>query len=141
MSSKFRTEFYLIRLTVATRSRFKMTQEERKRRFFSEEFKKQKVFEIESKQVTIAEVSKAYQVRRSAIYLWIDKFGSKKKKGERIIVELESDTLKLREAERRIAELERALGQKQLLVDFQEKMITMAEKHYNIDIKKNSAKK
>jgi hypothetical protein len=36
----------------------------------------------------------------------------------------------------KIAELERVVGQKQILIDFQNKMIEIAEQEYQIDIKK-----
>jgi hypothetical protein len=35
-----------------------------------------------------------------------------------------------------IKELERIIGEKQVKLDFQEKLITLAEKEYDIDIKK-----
>ena len=40
--------------------------------------------------------------------------------------------------EARIKELERAVGQKQMNIDFLEKMIELAKEEFNIDIKKNS---
>lgn len=49
----------------------------------------------------------------------------------------ESSTMKLKELQKRIAELERIVGQKQLNIDYLEKMIDLAGEHYNIDIKKN----
>ena len=54
----------------------------------------------------------------------------------RMIVESESDTVKLIEYQKKIADLERLVGQKQVLIEFQDKMIELAEKEYNIDIKK-----
>ncbi len=70
---------------------------------------------------------------------WITKYGtmSKKKKPERMIVESESDTKKLLTLQKQVADLERALGQKQLQLDFKDKMIDLAEEYYQIDIKKN----
>ena len=58
------------------------------------------------------------------------------KKRERTIVESESDTKKLLEAKQKIAELERLLGQKQIQLEFKDKMIEIAEDMYNVDIKK-----
>ena len=37
-----------------------------------------------------------------------------------------------------MADLERIVGQKQIVIDFQEKMIELAEQEYNVDIKKKS---
>lgn len=45
---------------------------------------------------------------------------------------------KLKELQNRIAELEQALGQKQMNIDYLEKMIELAKEQYDIDIKKNS---
>lgn len=43
---------------------------------------------------------------------------------------------KLKELQSRIAELERALGQKQMNIDYLEMMIELAKKEYDIDIEK-----
>lgn len=58
------------------------------------------------------------------------------KKGTKTIVETESDTRKLQKLKNEIAELERKLGQKQVELDFNSKMIELAEEEYQIDIKK-----
>jgi tRNA threonylcarbamoyladenosine modification (KEOPS) complex Cgi121 subunit len=58
------------------------------------------------------------------------------KKGEKQIIERKSDTRKIHELKERIKELERVIGQKQLKLEFQEKMIELAEETYQIDIKK-----
>jgi transposase-like protein len=118
------------------RQKFTLSTEERRRRTFSEEFKRKKVREIEQKVVTIAEVSRQYQVRAGNVSKWLAKFGSEKMKGVRTIVESESDTRKIQELERKVAELERAVGNKQIQLDFKDKMIELAEKRYQVDIKK-----
>ena len=123
---------------MATRQVFELSTSERRKRIFSEEFKKQKVQEIERKQTTIAEVSKAYQVRYNNVSKWVEKYGLNHQKGVRLVVEMESETKKLIALQARIAELERVVGQKQLLIDFQSKMIELAEQEYGIDIKKNA---
>lgn len=45
---------------------------------------------------------------------------------------------KVKSLENRIKELERLLGQKQVKIDYMEKMIDLAKQEYDIDIKKNS---
>jgi transposase-like protein len=109
-------------------------------RNFSEEFKRQKVREIESKIATIAEISRTYDVTAMNVSRWIKKYSNNYMKGVRTIVESESDTRKLIEQAKRIAELERIVGQKQILIDFQFKMMELAEKEYKIDIKKKFEK-
>ena len=99
---------------MAKRSTFLMTVRARQLRRFSEEFKKQKVLEIQSKSTTISEVCKAYEVADTNVRKWIAKYSSNYQKGIVTIVESESDTKKLIEAKKRIAELERLIGQKQI---------------------------
>ena len=48
----------------------------------------------------------------------------------------ESQTSKVKDLQLRIADLERSLGQKQMTIDFLEKLIELAKQQYNIDIKK-----
>lgn len=59
-----------------------------------------------------------------------------KDKKERLVVESESDTRQLIELKKRLSELERIIGQKQIQIDFQNKMIELAEATYGVDIKK-----
>lgn len=120
----------------------KLTLEERRSRTFSDSFKLQKVREIELGKTKVSEICSQYEVSDTAVYKWIEKFGlMKKDKSERLIVETESDTKMLLEYKKRIAELEQIIGQKQILIDFQAKMIELAEEEYGIDIKKNSSTK
>ena len=49
----------------------------------------------------------------------------------------DSQTHRIKELEQQIAQLEQAVGQKQIKIDFLEKMIELAKEHYDIDIKKN----
>lgn len=119
---------------------YKMTVELRRSRRFSDGFKKSKVLEIETGKSTVSEVVKQYEVSSTNVYRWLAKFGSKKKT-ERLVMELDSDTKKLLELRKRLAEMERIIGQKQLLIDFQTKMIELAEEEYNIDIKKKYSSK
>ena len=118
------------------RQQFELSVQERRRRKFSYEFKKRKVKEIESGQVRLCDLHREYAVSYTSIYRWINKFGVNKEKRERLIVESKSDTVKLLELQKKIVELERIVGQKQILLDFKSKMIELAEEHYKIDIKK-----
>ena len=113
-----------------------LTKEERIRRRFSESFKRKKVLEIESGISKIGDICRQYQVRRRSIELWRQKYERIQQKKERLIVETESDTLKIIELQKRVAELERIVGQKQIEIDFKDKMIDLAEEIYQVDIKK-----
>ncbi len=121
---------------MATRDQFKLSTSERRRRRFSEEFKQKKVREIEQKITTIAEVSRQYEVLSNNVGKWVIKYGTNYMKGVRTIVESESDTRKILELKAKVAELERIIGQKQVQLDFKDKMIDLAEETYNVDIKK-----
>lgn len=121
---------------MARLDQLKMTTAERRQRKFSDNFKILKVREIETGQTKVSEICSQYQVAAKNVYLWIDKFGSMKNKKERLVVETDSDTRQLIELKKRVSELERIIGQKQILIDFQDKMIDLAEENYGVDIKK-----
>jgi transposase len=121
---------------MATRQKFRDTEKVRRMRTFSEEFKRKKVQEIERKISTIAEISRQYDVRPNNVTKWVKLYSINYMAGARFIVESESDTVKLIEYQKKIAELERLLGQKQVVIEFQNKIIELAEVEYKIDIKK-----
>jgi transposase len=47
-----------------------------------------------------------------------------------------SDAHKIKELKKKIEELERLVGQKQIQLEFKDKMIEIAEEMYKVDIKK-----
>jgi transposase-like protein len=110
-------------------------------RSFSEEFKKKKIRELEKNLTTVTEISKTYGVCRTSVYRWIYKYSVMAKKQVKQVVEAKSDTQKIRALEDRIKELERIVGQKQLLIEFKDKMIEIAEADYGVDIKKKVGSK
>lgn len=121
---------------MATVEKFTQSTRARQLRYFSEEFRKQKVRDIEQNLSEIRDICKEYEVTRTAVYKWIYKYSAMRKKGEKQVIEIESDTKKVLALRERLKELERIIGQKQLLIDFQEKVIEMAEEEYHVDIKK-----
>ena len=121
---------------MATRYQFKTTTEERQLRTFSTELKQKLVREVEQKKTTIAQISKEYEVRENTVSRWLKKYGMNQTKKVRTIIESESDTVKMLGFRKKIAELEQLVGQKQVQIEFQNKMIELAEQEYKIDIKK-----
>ena len=119
----------------------KMSTREKQTRYFSSEFKRRKVSEIERNLVTIAELSREYQVTKTAIYKWIYKYSKMRKKQEKQVVESKSDTRKINELKDKIKQLEQLLGQKQVEVEFLNKMIEIAEEEEGIQIKKKGSTK
>jgi transposase-like protein len=121
---------------MAKREEFKLSTSERRKRKFSDSFKIQKVREIETGKTKVSEICKQYEVSSVNVYRWLNKFGIMKNKQERLIVETDSDTKQLLALKKKVAELERIIGQKQVLIDFKDKMIDIAEEIYGVDIKK-----
>ena len=109
-----------------------------KRRIFSEDFRLKIVSDYESGRFSVAELSKLYDINPQSIYNWIYKYSKYNKKSLKVVELKDSQIDKLKEKDKRIAELERALGQKQMNIDYLEKMIDLAKEEYDIDIKKNS---
>lgn len=109
----------------------------RTHRQFTEEFKRQVVQEFEKGSMSVGQLSKVYNVANQQIYNWIYKFSTFNEKGSRIVEMRDSSAAKLKEMEQRIKELEQAVGQKQIKIDYLEKMIDIAKTDLNIDIKKN----
>jgi transposase len=110
-------------------------------RSFSEEFKRKKIRELEKNITSVTEISRTYFVSRGAVYKWIYKYSAMAKKQVKQVVEAKSDTQKIKALEERIKELERIVGQKQLLIEFKDKQIEIAEAMYNVDIKKKVGSK
>ena len=119
----------------------KLTVRERQNRFFNETFKRSKVSEIDRNILSIAELCKEYQVSRSAVYKWIYKYSTMRKRENKQVIEPESETRKVLLLKQEVSELQRVIGEKQLKLDFLEKMIELAEQEYGLDIKKKSITK
>ena len=117
-------------------SYFDWEKKPRIQRHFSEDFKRSKVRELEKRITSIADISRTYEVNRASVYKWIYKYSAMAKKQVKVVVEAKSDTQKIKALEERIKELERIVGQKQLLLEFKDKMIEIAEATYGVDIKK-----
>lgn len=121
---------------MAKREDFIQTRRQRQNRYFSESFKKKIVREIEHNITGVSEVSREYEVSRTAVYNWIYKYSLMKKKDIKQVVEPKSDTQKIKALKEQIKELERLVGQKQIQLEFKDKMIEIAEQMYGVDIKK-----
>ena len=109
----------------------------RPRRVFSDDFKREKVDQITAGQYTVAAFSKLWSISRVTVYDWIYKFSPHHKKGTTMVVQKDSEASKTQELHNRVAELERCLGQKQMALDYLEKLIELASNELDIDIKKN----
>lgn len=120
---------------------FNEEQRAKRNRYFSVDFKKKRMQELENNLITVSDICKTYKVSRTSVYRWLYKYSSMAKKQVKQVVEAKSDTKKIQLLEDRIKELEGIVGQKQLLIDFQDKMIEIAENTYEVDIKKKLSSK
>jgi transposase-like protein len=111
----------------------------RKSRRFSEEFKQTLVNLFEKGEYSVQQLGELYSIAPAQIYRWIYKFSNFNKKGVRIVEMDKSADKKVKELLNRIKELEQAVGQKQMKIDFYEKLIEIAELETGYDIKKNSS--
>ena len=108
----------------------------RRKRKFSEDFKLKIVKEYESGEFSVVEMTKIYDISYQTIYNWIYKYSKYNKQSIQVVEMKDSQAHKMMQMEARIKELEQAVGQKQMNIDYLEKMIDLAKEHYDIDIKK-----
>ena len=109
----------------------------KKHRRFSEEYKKQIVTEFESGKYSVPQLEKLHGINNHNIYNWIYKYSNYNEKGYRILEMKKSSTSKIKDLEKRIKELEQAVGKKQIKIEYLEKMIEIGKEEYNTDLKKN----
>ncbi|MCB9033561.1 MAG: transposase [Chitinophagales bacterium] len=109
----------------------------RKHRKFSDSFKLSLVKEFETGRYSVVELERLHDISDSLIYSWIYKYSKYNEKGYRMVEHTESSTKKVKELQDKIKLLEAIVGQKQIKIDFLEKMIDIAKEELDIDIKKN----
>lgn len=114
----------------------RLTTRERNNRYFSEELKLKIVHDIDKGLVKVTEVCREYQVRNNTVYKWIYKYSMTRKKGVRMVVEAESDTIKIKQLRDQMREYEQLIGQKQIKIEFLEKLIKLAGEELGQDLKK-----
>jgi len=111
----------------------------KQRRSFSEQFKQAKVKELIEKRLTIHQLCQLYEVSRTSVYKWLYKYSPHHHQKTTLVVQMESEAFKTQQLLQRIAELERAVGQKQLEIDFLNKLLELGSEELGFDLKKNSS--
>lgn len=106
-------------------------------RIFSEDFKKQKVKELDDKTISICQLVTLYSISRTTIYKWLAKYSVHYHKETKMVVQMESETHKLQSVLQRQAELERIIGQKQMEIDYLNKLLEIGSHELKIDLKKS----
>lgn len=110
----------------------------RRHRRFSEDFKLKIVELYEKGEYSVSELQKIYEIRSQCIYNWIYKYSKYNQKNIQVVEIKDSQSNKLKELEKKVQELERSVGQKQMKIDYLNKIIDLAKEEFDIDIKKNS---
>ncbi|HMA78124.1 MAG TPA: transposase [Candidatus Paceibacterota bacterium] len=108
----------------------------RQRRTFSPTLRKEVVRLIESGKLSVAAASREYQVSATSIYRWIHRYSTYNKKGNVLVVDKDSHSKKLERLQQKIAELEQAVGYKQMQIDYYKKFIDLASEEVGEDLKK-----
>ena len=108
----------------------------RQRRHFSPTLRKQIVGCIESGKLSVSAASREYLVTRASIYRWIHRYSTYNKKGTVLVVEKDSQSKRISEMRQRIAALERAVGHKQMQIDYYQKFVELASDELGEDVKK-----
>lgn len=109
----------------------------RQRRIFSDKLKKKIVKDIERGKVSVTSVSREYQVSIASIYVWLKKFSSHLHSSTTLVMQMDSEQYRSKELQKKVIELEAALGRKQMEVDYLNKLIEIAGDDLGTDIKKN----
>ena len=109
------------------------------RRVFSEALKKKIVGDYEQGKASVAQISREYEISKVTVYRWLDQYSVYSKQGAKLIVELKSESYRSKELEKKVKELEAALGRKQLEVEFLNKLIEVVGNDIGVDIKKKGS--
>jgi transposase-like protein len=113
----------------------------RQRRVFSEDFKREKVADLVAKRYTINSFCRLWGLRAQTVYNWIYKYSPDYQKGTVMVIQKESEANRTNKLLLQVAELERRLGCKQMELDYLEKLVELASKEFEVDLKKNFSAK
>lgn len=109
----------------------------RERRIFSEDLKKKAVRDLTSKRTTIRALINEHQVSEQTVYRWLYKYSPYHEQKCTLVVQMKSEENKNSELQKRVADLERVVGQKQLEIDFLNKLLEIGSSELGFDLKKN----
>ena len=109
------------------------------RRIFSDKLKKKIVKDIEQSKVSVSGVCREYQVTDGAVYKWLKKFSTHLHPSTTLVMQMDSEQYRSKELEKKVTELEAALGRKQMEIDYLNKLIEIAGEDLGTDLKKNTS--
>ena len=105
-------------------------------RYFSEELRREIVKKIEKNELTVTGAGREYEVSNTSIYKWMYRYSLHLKKGIRLVMEKKSHSERLKSLQDKIETLERAVGQKQMVIDILNKTLEFGSEEVGFDIKK-----
>ncbi len=108
-----------------------------KQRRYSKSFKLSVVEDFESGKYSVSQLERLHGLCNQTIYNWIYKYSTFNQQGYRVVEKKSSSEDKVKALERRIKDLEAALGRKQIKLDYLETMLEVAKDELKVDIKKN----
>lgn len=106
------------------------------RRVFDLALKLELVKKVDRGELRVREISRVYGVSETAVRKWMYQYSDLYKKQTHVVVEKRSLSKKNQELSNRIKELEQALGQKQLRIDYLEKLMKISSERLGEDIEK-----
>lgn len=109
----------------------------RERRIFSEDIKRKAVKDLTSKRTTMRSLMNEHQISHQTVYQWLYKYSPYHEQKCTLVVQMKSEETKNSELQKRLAELERTIGQKQLEIDFLNKLLEVGSLELGFDLKKN----
>ena len=112
-----------------------MTVDERRRRRFSEAFRKEQVALIEAGKISVAEVSRLYEVKSQNVRAWLVKYGSKPLP-QQVIITNSREYNRLGALEKEIKRLKELIGEQQVKIVTQQALIRLAEEKLGKDLEK-----
>lgn len=110
------------------------------KRVFSEAIRRQTVKDIEAGKCSVLEASRELSVSRGAVYKWVHLYSRYLAKNKIMVVEDKSEAYRTKALEKRLHDMEAALGRKQMEIDFLNKIIDLANEEFRTDLKKNLPK-
>jgi transposase len=111
--------------------------EVKERRIFSEEVKKKAVKDLVNNRTTKRRLMDEHQVSANTVYKWLYRYSPYHEQKCTLVVQMKSEEIKNQDLQARIADLERAVGQKQLEIDFLNKLLEIGSAELGFDLKKN----
>jgi transposase len=110
-------------------------------RIFSEDFRKEIVKQVELGSLSVSQASRDYGISPTTVYKWLNKYSRTLKSGTRLVMEKDSVDQTIAELQKKIKDLEAALGRKSLETDLYKTIVELASKDLKTDLKKNFGSK